>query len=287
MISAVSLKAISHHKEVLMKKFVFNKEKNDEQRRMLMMTPTIEEAEALVKKDDTDPYAWYVMGKALGCANKSEEAIIAFSKGISYAPFYAPNYFGRGNRYNRNYEYWKATADYSVAIQLDPSNWTYRYYRATALNLNGDIEDSIPDFRDCLDYMDEHEHYPIVHWLYVSYAELGDYKKAEESLSLIADDVVPPQMDYGYCRSVKLYKGLVSPEEYIDEEQMAKEVLPTPDRVRLEENSMLYGLYWYWMIHGDENKANAAIKRLTEIAYPGTFGHTKSLPIARRMGFIK
>ena len=50
MISAVSLKAISHHKEVLMKKFVFNKEKNDEQRRMLMMTPTIEEAEALVKE---------------------------------------------------------------------------------------------------------------------------------------------------------------------------------------------------------------------------------------------
>ena len=36
-------------------KFVFNKEKNDEIRRMLMMQPTVKEAEELLKKDETDP----------------------------------------------------------------------------------------------------------------------------------------------------------------------------------------------------------------------------------------
>ena len=33
-------------------------------------------------------------------------------------------------------------------------------------------------------------------------------------------------MDYGYSMCVKLYKGLVKPEEFIDEEKMAKVVLP-------------------------------------------------------------
>ena len=39
-------------------KFVFNEEKNEERRRMLMMQPTIEEGKALLAKDDTDAYAW-------------------------------------------------------------------------------------------------------------------------------------------------------------------------------------------------------------------------------------
>lgn len=283
---SLRVESLSRIEEVDMK-FVFNKERNDEQRRMLMMQPTMEEAEELVRKDESDPYAWYVMGKALSIQKRYDEAIEAHSKGIAYGPFYAPNYFGRGGKHSLRNEYWQALADYTVAIQLDPSNWLYWYYRATTLNLNGDVESSIDDFMQCLNYMDEREHYPIVHWIYTSYAELGRYKEAEESLSLIGDDVIPPQMDYGYSMCVKLYKGLVKPEDFIDEEKMAKVVLPRPNRVHLEENTMLYGLYWYWKIHGDDGKAYDAIKRLQEIAYPGAFGYTKSLPIARKLGLIK
>ena len=268
-------------------KFVFNQERNDEMRRMLMMQPSMKEAEALLAKDDTDGYAWYVMGKALSLEKRCDEAIEAHSRGIAYAPFYAPNYFGRGGKHSLKDEYWQAIADYTVSIQLDPSNWLYWYYRATTMNINGDVEASISDFKECLHLTAESEHYPLVHWIYTSYAELGRYREAEESLSLIADDVVPPQMDYGYSMCVKLYKGIVKPDEFIDEEKMAKLVLPRKNRVQLEENTMLYGLYWYHMIHGDEEKARAAIVRLMEIAYPGAFGYTKALPIARKLGLLK
>ena len=124
-------------------------------------------------------------------------------------------------------------------------------------------------------------------WLYTTYAELGDYKKAEESLDLIDCSLKAPQMDYGYERAVQLYKGIVKPEDYIDEEEMAKVVIDRPNRVHFEESHMLYGLYWYWMIHGDEKKAYDAIKRLQEIGYPGTFGLLKSQPIAKKLGIIK
>ena len=68
---------------------------------------------------------------------------------------------------------------------------------------------------------------------------------------------------------------------------MAKVVLPRANRVQLEENTMLYALYWYWMIHNNEEKAKEAIVRLQEIAYPGAFGYTKSIPIAKKLGIIK
>ena len=91
-------------------------------------------------------------------------------------------------------------------------------------------------------------------------------------------------MDYGYCRSVRLYKGLVKPEEFIDIPAMQKAVLPREKRVELELNTMYYGLYCYWMVHGDQEKAYDAIRELHKIAYPGAFGYTKSIPIAKKLG---
>ena len=59
-----------------------------------------------MKKDETDPYAWYVMGTALSLENRIDEAIDAYYTGLSYAPFYVPNYFGRARRHNVKGE-WK------------------------------------------------------------------------------------------------------------------------------------------------------------------------------------
>ena len=47
-------------------KFVYNAQRNEEMRRMLMMRPTVQEGKAAIEKDETDAYAWYVYGTALG-----------------------------------------------------------------------------------------------------------------------------------------------------------------------------------------------------------------------------
>ena len=225
-------------------KFVYNQKKTDEISNFLMMKPSMEEAEVLLKKDETDPYAWFTMGMALGLAHKNSESLEAYSKGLMYSPFYAPLYFGRGRRHNSMGEYYAALSDFTMAIQLDPSVWTYWYYRATAENIHGDLDASISDLEECIPLTIPSQRYVIVHWLYTTYAELGDYKKAEESLEYVDGIVECPKRNYGYRRSVQLYKGLISPEDYIDEEEMAKVVLDQPGRIQLEENGMLYGLYW-------------------------------------------
>ena len=173
-------------------KFVFNQEKNDYNRNMLMMQPKVEEAKAALEKDDTDAYAWYVYGKALALEKRYDEAIEAHSQGIACDPFYAPNYFGRGGKLNTTGHFWQAVADFTVAIHLDSDCWTYWYYRAPTLNLAGRLEESIDDFRQCMKLTDPSEHYPLAHWIYSTYVELGKFDEAEKCLDLIDATVEPP-----------------------------------------------------------------------------------------------
>ncbi|MBP3701176.1 MAG: hypothetical protein J6I64_04755 [Lachnospiraceae bacterium] len=268
-------------------KFVYNEEKNEEMRHILMMQPTVEEAKAMLDKDDTDAKAWYVYGTALGLKQDYAGSMEAYSRGIACDPFYAPNYFGRGRKKNAAGHFWEAMADFTVAIHLDSDNWTYWYYRATTQNLAGYLEESIDDFKMCMKYSDPHEHYPLIDWIYNTYVEMGKYEEAEKALDLMPDATIePPQMDFGYCRCVRLFKGLVSPEEFIDIPLMERSVLPRENRVNLELNGMYYGLYSYWMVHGEPEKAKDALKELFKIAYPGAFAHTKATPIAKKLGII-
>ncbi len=267
-------------------KFVFNAERNERMRNILMMRPTVAEGEAMLAKDDTDAFAWYTYGTALGLTGDRDKAIEAYSHGIAFDPFYAPNFFGRGRKLNAGGHFWQAVADFTMAIHLDSSNWIYWYYRATTLNLKGHVEESIDDFRKCLSLTAPEEHYPLADWLYTSNVELGRYKEAEESLNLVDASVEAPQMDYGYRRSVLLYKGIVKPEDFIDIPLLEKNVLPQPDRVRLELNGLYYSLYCFYLVHGEPEKAKDAIAELLKVAYPGAFAYTKAVPIARKLGLL-
>ena len=268
-------------------KYVFNEEKNEKMRHILMMQPTEAEGKALVEKDESDAEAWYVYATALGLNQKVDEAIDAYSHGIACDPFYAPNYFGRSRKYNGQGKYWASMADLTMSVRLDENNWIYWYYKATTQNLAGHLEESIDDFKMCLKCSAPHEHFPLVDWIYNTYAELGQYEEAEKSLDLVDANMQEPQMDYGYARAVRLCKGLIKPEDYIDIPLMEKKVLPRENRVQLELNGMYFTLYNYWMVHHEPEKAADAIRELQKVAYPGAFGYTKSIPIAKKLGIIK
>lgn len=64
-------------------KFVFNAERNEQMRNMLMMRPSIAEGEAMLAKDDTDAFAWYTYGTALGLQSEYDRSIEAYSHGIA------------------------------------------------------------------------------------------------------------------------------------------------------------------------------------------------------------
>lgn len=128
----------------------------------------------------------------------------------------------------------------------------------------------------------------MVDWLYQTYAlDLHDIERANQALTLVADGVVPPPMDYGYCRTVSLYKGLLTPDNFVDIPDMEEKCIKKPGRIEAELNGMYYGLYVYSTVIGDEALGRYAIESLLRVARPATFGCIKGMKVAQRMGLIK
>lgn len=258
------------------------------QRRKLTLSPSTDSAKSALDASPYDPDLWYAYGISLFRAGRYSEADAAFSQGLVYDPFHAYLYFGRGRSKTKANQFWPGIADFEMALRLDPENWNFWYYLATANNMEGYYEESISNFENAVRYAAPEECYPMVDWIYQTYAlDLQDVEKAKKSLSLIADGTVPPPMDYGYCRTVSLYKGLISPEDFIDIPDMEEKCIKKPGRIEMELNGMYYGLYVYSAVIGDEAMGRRAIEELLRVARPTTFGCIKGMKVAKRMGLIK
>lgn len=259
----------------------------EEQREKLTISPTIANAEEALKKSPYDPDLWYAYGMAFFRAAKYDEADRAFSQGLVYDPFHAYLYFGRGRSKTKANKFWPGVSDFKKALVLDPENWHFWYYLATANNIEGNFEESIRNFKCAIRYATTEECYPMVDWIYQTYVlNLHDKENAKKSLALIGDNVIPPQMDYGYCRNVSLYKGLISPEDFVDISEMEEKCIKKPGRIETELNGMYYGLYTYSVMIGDEALGRHAITELLKVGRPATFGYIKGKEVAKRMGLL-
>lgn len=113
------------------------------------------------------------------------------------------------------------------------------------------------------------ERYGLIDWLFTCYVEMGDMEHAKAVLDEIDDDLPAPQMHYGYKRRVRLYKGLIAPEAFIDEDDIRKHMVDQDNRMQLEITTLLFGLYIYYMYHGEEQKANQTLLEILKDPYKG------------------
>ena len=107
-----------------------------------------------------------------------------------------------------DYGYRRSVLLYKGIVKSEVLKVIYKFIKGgfTPDILAGHLEESIDDFRQCTKVPTPMEHDPLVHWIYSPYVELGKFDEAEKSLELIDATLEPPRMDYGYCRSVRLYK---------------------------------------------------------------------------------
>lgn len=248
--------------------------------------PSVAEARAKVEASPYDAAPYYDYGMSLFREDGNYvEAEDAFSHGLALEPFDGWLRYARGRSRIKQDKYWEGISDLELACRLAPDIRIFRYYMATAENLAGHYEESANDFLICAELAAAEECCPTVTWLYLTYLlELGDKESAKKSLSLVPDDVVPRQMDYGYHRCVQLFKGIIASENFINIADMEQKCQKKPGRIELELNMMYYGLYAYGVMIGDEKLSREAISKLIALPPSEAFGYKKGIEIAKRMG---
>ena len=113
-------------------------------------------------------------------------------------------------------------------------------------------------------------------------------EKAKQSLELIDTSVPSSTMDYSYRKRVRLFKGEIDPEQFIDEEEIKRSCLTTKDRPALEMVTQLYGLANYYAYLGEMEKSDAVLLRLLEQPlFHNAFGYIKGVTDARDRGLIQ
>lgn len=258
--------------------------KNDEMRAKLLLKPKTEDAIAALQKDPDNGDLWYAYAMSL---KDGEAAIDAFCEGLIRNPFMPILYFGRGRKNLSARRYRRAVSDFTMSIRLDPEIYSFWYYRAVTNNLSGAYEDAIYDFQRAMEQTEPWERYGLIDWQFVTYVEMGDRKRAKEVIDAMPPDLEAPPMHYAYKRRVLLYKGLISPEEFIDEDDIRARMVDQEDRFTLEIATLLFGLYIYYVYIDDQKKADETLLRLMDNMYPGAFGCIKGEAAARKRGLIK
>lgn len=258
----------------------------DAQRMLLLTREPSDEVRKALKDSPRDPKLWYKLGMALSDEVDHETGIAAFSQGLSYNPFDAELYFGRGRKYIGLGQYWHCISDTTMSIRLDPTNWNHWYYRAIAYHLNENYEDSIADLKQIIAMTPAHDHYPMVDWIFENYVEMGDMENAKKALDLIDTKIMPPTMDYGYRRRVMLAKEEITPEEFMDHDHIKSHMLNVPNRFELELMSYTYGLFSYYTYKGETEKANDVLRDLVKLPKSAAFGCIKGWKFAKERGIV-
>jgi len=266
---------------------MINMKKQDEMRAKLLLRANSIDVLAAMKEDPTNPDLWYRLGVAYGEEKGFEESIDAFSQGLVHNPFNSDLYFGRGRKYIGAGKFWRAISDFTMTIRLDPELWNHWYYRAVSYNLNGCPEDAIADFSQCLALTEPKDWYPMADWIFLTYVvDMGQMDQAKKSLESFDLSIVPPQMDYAYRRRVKLYKGVITPEEFIDEADITANMIEQPDRLALEIKTLIFGLFVYYTYVGETEKANEQLIKIVNTKPSAAFGYIKAAQIARKRGLV-
>lgn len=205
--------------------------------------------------------------------DKFDEAIDSYSMAITCEPFYSRLRLLRGRKYISSARYKEAIADLTLAARIDSDDYENWYYLGVAYCLDLRYEESLQVFKRCLEVAlknDTDEIPPVVDWLYTVNMKLDRKVKALDMLKYVDENTRYKQNEFSYKKRVMLYKGLLKPEELIDEKQ-----LKNSDRPELYYITETYALANYYYLQGDVKKSNELLKKIKDVdKYHHAFAYT-------------
>jgi tetratricopeptide (TPR) repeat protein len=239
------------------------------------------------KNFEADPseanYIW--LGRRLAYLSRYEEAVKVFTEGLQKYPDSYRLLRHRGHRYITLRQFDKAIADLQMAaslmrypLEIEPDGQPNKlniplstvqfniwYHLGLAHYLKGDLESAEKAYIQCLEISDNDDLLiATADWLYMTYCRMKKWDEAAKVLELIHDNMKVVEND-AYYKRLKMYKGLLKPEEVLAVQGQAADAA-------LAMATQGYGVGNYYLCQGDTAKAVDIFKQVKNGKHFAAFG---------------
>ena len=179
-----------------------------------------------------------------------------------YAPFDSLMRFWRGRKLIGREEYTQSASDLKLAALENPEDWECWYYLGVACYLGGMYEEAKVAHANSKTLMKKYGVNALpatTDWYWMICMKLGQPEEAAKALEDITPDMPTEDGDY-LCR-VLLYKGVLKPENFVEE---CEKNCKNPERPRIYHLMLTYGLANYLHYQGRDAEAIPLLKELAE-----------------------
>jgi len=210
------------------------------------------------------------LGIAQSGARQYREAIATFTRGVKVAPDNAMVYRWRGHRYLSVRELDRARADLERGLALDSTNYGVLYHLGIVRFVTADFEGAAALFRRALPLAPEAgERAGSIDWLWMSLSRAGRSQDAQDVLERDTDSL---PVENPYTRRLRLYRGLIGPEQ----------VLAPADTSDIVVATLSYGVGNWYLLRGDSARAHEWFERSIHSGGWPAFGFIASEAELRR-----
>lgn len=210
---------------------------------------TIARAEQALAADPKNVDLIIALGVAQSGARQFQEAIATFTRGLAIAPGNALLLRWRGHRYLSVRQFDKAEADLEAGAKLDPSIYGIWYHLGVLRFAQGNFPAAAAAFAKAQPIAPEAgELAGATDWLWMSLSRAGRHAEARAMLDRRPDSLPTTNQ---YSQRLKLYRGLIGPEQ----------VITAADTADIALTTLSYGLGNWYLVKGDKAKAKAWFQR--------------------------
>lgn len=241
-------------------------------------------------------YIW--LGRRQAYLSQYSRAINTFSEGIEKFPQSYKLFRHRGHRYITIRQFDHALADFQQAAatmspvrEIEPDGQPNKlntplssiqfniwYHLGLTHYLKGDFASASKAYEECMKVSDNDDLVcATADWLYMTYQKLGMKKEAQQVLGRIPADTMNIIENDSYYLRLKMYKGLVLPEELL-------KVSAGNDDVDLALATQGYGVGNYYLATGDTTRAVEIFKQVVGGKNYAAFGFIASEAELQRLG---
>lgn len=217
-------------------------------------TGAVARAESALAGDPRSVPRLTQLGLAQISIQQYREAIATFTRAIAIEPGNALLYRYRGHRYLSVRELDRALADLERGFALDSAMYGILYHLGVVRFARGDYHGAADAFARALPLApDRNELGGSYDWRWMSLMRAGRTAEAAAVMAQVPDSAT----NTGYWQRMRLYRGLIGPEQVIS---------GAGDTSGIQVATLSYGLGNWYLVRGDTARAREAFRRAVSIA---------------------